>query len=113
MNTIKNYKDFLNESSKSKGGVVKEYIDKYPEHEDFFAEFLDCFPTESAFKDALVDDIFQNEEDGEYEGLSDEELLDEHGSPETEVHVLKKELNSYPGDEIWVDFQNSLDGTGW
>jgi len=111
MSRIKKYNDFLNESTKTPNSVVLEYIEKYPEHKEFFETVLKSYPTHDFFNKSLIDIILSTDE--EADGLSDDEILNKLWYPELEVGMLEDLGVGFCGDDIWVDFSNDLQESGW
>ena len=98
--------------------LMDEYFERDPEHK-FFELFIDRFPTELSFKEALRDgyeyeddDSDDDLEDGE-EGMTEEQMDEKYWSPELEVYTIESCIDSYPGIELWVDFYNALVENNW
>jgi hypothetical protein len=78
---------------------------------DFFLDFIREYKNEDEFKERLMFDYTQSEEDM-YDFESGDDFYD-MWDPETEIHMLETEFSNFPGVDLWPEFYNELVDAGW
>jgi hypothetical protein len=91
--------------------MFNEFFERDPEHK-FFEEFIEYFPTKQGFDDELRDG-YDYEDDDEDDDLTQEEMDEKYWSPEHEVYTIQQCVDGFCGEELWVDFWNSLVENNW
>ena len=108
---MKHIKTFENYNTlKDPRDIIKEYCEKYPKHSEFFTNFLKVFPTYQSFKECEFE---YNDYNQDYDEEKDEDYDDSNWSPENEVYMIKQEVGSYPGNDIWPHFYNDMNSSTW
>lgn len=98
---IKNFRQFLNESSNLKQSeqIVQEFCEKYPEHACFFKNFIEEYPKyTNLFREVRY--FFRDE--GRIDPYSFDRI------EETIAHLMDDDDCPYPGEDIFIEFYSEL-----
>jgi len=115
-----------------KENIVKSYENKYPNHNGFFSDFIEKFPSYIDFRNRLFDYLDEPENEDFYNDFiddngdyDDDAIFNELWNPESEIFMIESDFpNNYPKksnnkSDYWFkssnsnDNDNKLDTTIW